>query len=116
MWSACTPNSHISPPHSTLGASHDFRLHIPYDLREAARAVPVNERNVVSYYPYISGGPAEGVHVSFEDDADHVVYVNSRYTNMEEAALNRRATALLESAGIRMALVSRVASVFSVVG
>lgn len=75
-------------------------LHIPHaDLPLAA--VVVNERNAMSYYPYVQGGPVEAGHLEIEG-LDLVVYVNSRYADFDESMVNVRATALFEMARVGM--------------
>lgn len=73
-------------------------LHIPHGDSPLA-AVTVNERNAVSYYPYVQGGPVEAGFMTIEG-LDLVVYVNSRYAELDEAMINLRATALFEMAGV----------------
>jgi hypothetical protein len=63
--------------------------------------VTVNERDALSYYPYVQGGPVEGGHLAIEG-VDLVVYVNSRYAAFEPGLLNERASALFEMAGVGM--------------
>lgn len=75
-------------------------LHIPYGASPLA-AVSVNEREAESYYPYVQGGPVEGGLLTIEG-VDVVVYVNSRYAELDEAMINPRATALFEMAGVGM--------------
>ena len=75
-------------------------LHIPHDL-SAVATVSVNERNAVSYYPFVQGGPVEGGYLTIAGN-DLVLYVNSRYADMDEDMINPRATALFELGGIGM--------------
>lgn len=75
-------------------------LHIPYGESPLA-AVTVNERNAMSYYPYVQGGPVEAGHLTIEG-LDLAVYVNSRYAQFDEEMINLRATALFEMAGVGM--------------
>lgn len=75
-------------------------LHIPHDSSPLA-AVTVNERNAVSYYPYVQDGPVEGGYLTIEG-VELVVYVNSRYAQLDEAMINPRASALFEMAGAGM--------------
>lgn len=75
-------------------------LHIPHGDSPLA-AVTVNERNAVSYYPYVHGGPVEAGFLTIEG-LDLVVYVHSRYAELDEAMINLRATALFEMAGVGM--------------
>lgn len=75
-------------------------LHIPYGDGHLA-AVSVNERNAMSYYPYVQGGPVEAGHLSIEG-VDLAVYVNSRYAHLDESMINPRASALFEMAGVGM--------------
>lgn len=76
-------------------------LHIPYG-DEAVAAVSVNERNAMSYYPFVSGGPVEGGYLTIQG-WEFVVYVNSRYTGFDESTVNERASALFEMAGVGVA-------------
>ena len=73
-------------------------LHIPHDSTPLA-AVTVNERNAVSYYPYVQGGPVEGGYLTIEG-VDLVVYVNSRYAQLDEAMINPRASAEMAGVGL----------------
>ena len=73
-------------------------LHIPCGITPTA-AVTVNERNAVSYYPYVQGGPVEAGHLSI-GGLDLAVYVNSRYAQFDEEMVNQRATALFKMAGV----------------
>ncbi|WP_141013096.1 hypothetical protein [Nocardioides sambongensis] len=75
-------------------------LHIPHDERPVAEVV-VNERNAMSYYPYVQGGPVEGGYLSIEG-LDLVCYVNSRYATLDEEMVNWRATQLFQMAGVGM--------------
>ena len=75
-------------------------LHIPHSESPLA-AVTVNERNAVSYYPYVQGGPVEGGYLTIEG-VDFVCYVNSRYATFDEATINPRASALFQMAGVGM--------------
>lgn len=56
----------------------------------------------MNYYPYVSGGPAEAGHLTLLG-CDVVLYVNSRYLDLDENSLNPRATALFEMAGVGIA-------------
>lgn len=76
-------------------------LHIPHDERPLA-AVAVNERNAMSYYPFVQGGPVEAGHLSISG-LDLAVYVNSRYLTLDESMVNERASALFEMAGVGIA-------------
>ncbi len=78
-------------------------LFIPHDVEEPVRLVRVNERDVRSYYPYVSGGPAEAGHLELGGHAI-AAYVNSRYADFEEDTVNLRASALFELAGVGMFL------------
>lgn len=73
-------------------------LHIAHDESPLA-VVTVNERNAVSYYPYVQGGPVEAGYLTIEG-VDLVLYVNSRYAQFDEAMVNPRASALFEMAGV----------------
>lgn len=75
-------------------------LHIPYGESPLA-AVSVNERNAMSYYPYVQGGPVDVGHLRIEG-VELAVYVNSRYAQFDEEMFNLRATALFEMAGVGM--------------
>ncbi|WP_137123525.1 hypothetical protein [Segeticoccus rhizosphaerae] len=75
-------------------------LHIPYG-HERLAAVSVNERNAMSYYPYVQGGPVEAGHLKVQG-LDLAVYVNSRYAELDESMINPRASALFEMAGVGM--------------
>lgn len=75
-------------------------LHIPYGESPLA-AVTVDERDVMSYYPFVQGGPAEGARLPIQG-VDLMVYVNSRYAEFDVQTLNPRATALFEMAGVGM--------------
>jgi hypothetical protein len=75
-------------------------LHIPCGDGRLA-AVSVNERNAMSYYPYVQGGPVEAAQLSIEG-TDLAVYVNSRYPDLDESKINPRASALFEMAGVGM--------------
>ncbi len=75
-------------------------LHIPFGHGPMA-AVPVNERNVMSYYPYVNGGPAEAGHLTIKG-WNLAVYVNSRYPALAESTTNPRASFLFEVAGVGM--------------
>ena len=75
-------------------------LHIPHGDSPLA-AVTVNERNAMSYYPYVQGGPVEAGHLTIEG-LNLAVYVNSRYAQFDEEMINVRATALFEMAGVGM--------------
>ena len=76
-------------------------LHIPHD-DSAMAPVRVDERNAISYYPYVQGGPVEAGHLSIEG-VELAVYVNSRYTQLDESMTNGRASALFDLAGVGMA-------------
>lgn len=76
-------------------------LHIPHGERQLA-AVAVDERNAISYYPYVQGGPVEAGHLSISG-LNLAVYVNSRYLTLDESMVNPRASALFEMAGVGMA-------------
>lgn len=76
-------------------------LHIPYDETIPVKEVTVNERNAMSYYPYVQRGPVEGGYLTIED-IDFVCYVNSRYPRLDEELVNARASALFELAGVGM--------------
>lgn len=73
-------------------------LHIPYGDSPLA-AVTVDERNATSYYRYVQGGPVEAGFLTIEG-LGLAVYVNSRYSQFDEAMINLRATALFEMAGV----------------
>ncbi|GAA2163129.1 hypothetical protein [Pedococcus bigeumensis] len=75
-------------------------LHIPSGDGSLA-AVTVNERDAMSYYPYVEGGPVEAGQLSIQG-WDLAVYVNSRYPELDESVTNLRATALFEMAGVGM--------------
>ena len=75
-------------------------LHIPHDDRPMA-PVRVNEKNAISYYPYVQGGPVEGGYLAIEG-VDFVVYVNSRYPQLSAETVNPRASSLFEMAGVGM--------------
>ncbi len=75
-------------------------LHIPCG-NSPVSAVTVNERNAMSYYPYVHGGPVEAGHLNF-DGLQLAVYVNSRYAQLSADEVNDRATALFEIAGVGM--------------
>lgn len=64
--------------------------------------VTVNERNAMSYYPYAQGGPVEAGYLTI-GGVELVLYVNSRYLQLEAGTINDRATELFELAGIGMA-------------
>lgn len=76
-------------------------LHIPYDETVPVNEVAVNERNAMSYYPYVQRGPVEGGYLTIEH-IDFVCYVNSRYPKLDEKLVNERASALFELAGAGM--------------
>lgn len=72
-------------------------LHVPHGHAPLA-VVTVRERDVLSYYPYVQGGPAEAAllsHAAF----DLKVYVNSRYAELDGTLENPRLTTLFRSAG-----------------
>ena len=73
-------------------------LHIPC-ADSPLVAVTVNERNAMSYYPYVQGGPVEAGYLTI-GGLDLAVYVNSRYAQFDEDMVNLRATALFEMAGV----------------
>lgn len=75
-------------------------LHIPCGDSPLA-AVTVNERNAMSYYPYVHGGPVEAGHLNIEG-VELAVYVNSRYAQFDQDEINERATALFQMAGVGM--------------
>lgn len=75
-------------------------LHIPCSPTPVAR-VEVDERNAMSYYPYVHGGPVEGGYLTISD-VDLVCYVNSRYLDLGEDLVNGRASQLFELAGAGM--------------
>jgi hypothetical protein len=75
-------------------------LHIPHG-GSTLGAVTLNERNGMSYYPYVQGGPVEGGYLTL-GGLDFVVYVNSRYAQFGEALVNPRVSALFGMAGVRM--------------
>lgn len=75
-------------------------LHIPYGTGRM-EAVSVNERNALSYYPYVQGGPVEAAHLAIEG-VELAVYVNSRYPELDESMVNPRASALFEMARVGM--------------
>lgn len=58
-------------------------LHFPHETTVPIAEVFVNERNAMSYYPYVQGGPVEGGYLTMEG-IDFVCYVNSRYTQLSE--------------------------------
>ena len=75
-------------------------LHIPYDENAPITKVVVNERNVMNYYKFVQGGPAEAGHLNVEG-VEVAVYVNSRYGTFELDG-NKRATILFAIAGVGM--------------
>ncbi|WP_162802983.1 hypothetical protein [Ornithinimicrobium avium] len=75
-------------------------IHIPHG-DEPMAAVTVNERNAMSYYPYVQGGPVEAASVTM-GGLEAKVYVNSRYPSLDDGTVNPRASALFEMAGIGM--------------
>jgi hypothetical protein len=76
-------------------------LHIPYDENAPITKVVVNERNVMNYYKFVQGGPAEAGHLNV-DGVELAVYVNSRYGTFEPDMVNKRATILFAIAGVGM--------------
>lgn len=90
--------THPQEKGKTLGITG---LRLPHDESLSATAVTVNERNAMSYYPYVQGGPVEAGHLTI-GGVDVAVYVNSRYAQMDESMVNQRATALFELAGVGM--------------
>jgi hypothetical protein len=76
-------------------------LHFPHDQTTPITEVAVNERNAISYYPYVHGGPVEGGYLSL-GGFDLVCYVNSQYTRLPQELINPRASALFELAGVGM--------------
>lgn len=76
-------------------------LHMPHNESPLA-PVTVNERDARSYYPFVQGGPVEGGYLTI-GGVELVVYVNSRYAELDEVMVNARATALFEMAGAGMA-------------
>lgn len=75
-------------------------LHIPHGDSPVI-AVTVNERNAMSYYPYVNGGPVEAGHLSL-GGLELAIYVNSHYADFDEHAINPRASALFHVAGVGM--------------
>lgn len=75
-------------------------VHIPHG-DEPMSPVTVNERNAMSYYPYVQGGPVEAAYVMM-GGLEMKVYVNSRYPSLDDKTINPRASALFEMAGIGM--------------
>jgi hypothetical protein len=73
-------------------------LHIPHDRRPLV-TVTVNERDAMSYYAYVQGGPVEAGYLTIEG-RDLVIYVNSRYLDFDMETVNPRAAALFELAGL----------------
>ena len=76
---------------------------IPHRPDADLRLVRINPRDLRSFYPYVSRGPAEGGYHSL-GGMDVVVYVNSRYVDFDEDTSNPRASALFEMAGVGMSL------------
>src|SRR4051794_1462417 len=73
---------------------------MPHDQTPVA-TVTVNERDALSYYPYVQGGPVEAAYLTIEG-LELVAYVNSRYSELDDAMINARASALFEMAGVGM--------------
>lgn len=91
-------------PRSTRGRNHIEAIYIPWSLDEPVRVVSVDRRNVVAWYPFVNGGPAEAAHLRWLDVPDHELYVNSRYGDLDASLVNERATSLLEQCGVPMFL------------
>lgn len=75
-------------------------LHLPCADTPLA-VVAIDERDAMSYYPYVQGGPVEAAHLLIQG-LELAVYVNSRYAQFGEDMVNFRATALFEMAGVGM--------------
>jgi len=79
-------------------------LYVPHDGDEALRLVTIDRRDATRWYRYLNGGPAEGVLLVMPGIHDHELYVNGRYADLDPAAVNDRATAILEHFGVGMYL------------